>query len=96
MIEHLQQLLGEGDGDDAGGAAHAADAVGHHIRPHLEAVHDAGAQARRGAVQRAVGDEDVDLRAQAGLFRGLGRAGLMSSFHRSYVRSRLECSPVII
>ena len=43
---HLQQLVGKADGDDAGGAAHAAQVVGQHIRPHLEVVHQ-----HRAAVQ---------------------------------------------
>lgn len=64
---HLQQLLGQGDGDDTGRAAHAADAVGDDVGAHLELVYDAGAQAGRGAVQGAVGDQDVDLHGARGL-----------------------------
>ncbi len=58
---HLQQLLSEADGDNAGGAAHAAQVVGHHVRAHLEVVHQHRAQAGRRAKQRAVDHQDVDV-----------------------------------
>ena len=62
----LQELLGEADGDDARGAAHAAEAVADDVAAHAEVVDDHAAQAGRRAVQRAVGDEDVDLRSEGG------------------------------
>ena len=47
---HLQQLLGQSDGDDAGGAAHARQVVRHDVGAHLEVVHNHGCGAwRRGA-----------------------------------------------
>ena len=58
---YLQKFFGEADGDDAGRAAHAAQAVGDDVGTHLELVHDLGTKAGRGAVQRAVGDQNVDL-----------------------------------
>jgi hypothetical protein len=59
----LQQLLSEADGDDAGRAAHAAEAVADNVASHLEVIDDQARQAGRRAVQRAVGDQDVDLRS---------------------------------
>ena len=57
----LQQLLGQGDRDDAGGAAHAAERVGDDVTPHLEMVYHHGGQGRRRVEQGAVDDDGVHV-----------------------------------
>lgn len=37
---HLEQLLGKADGDDPGGAAHAAQIVRLDVAPHLKMIHN--------------------------------------------------------
>ena len=62
---YLELLAGQAYGDDAGGAAHAAQVVGDGVAAHLEVVHDHRAEAGRRVEQRAVHHQDVDLRSSS-------------------------------
>ena len=85
---HAQQLLGQADRDDAGGAAHARQVVRHRVGPELEVVHDHGRQGGGRVEEGAVDDQDVDVlglqpRPRQGLAHDLEQdhAGLLARLH---------------
>uniref|UniRef100_J3LAR7 Uncharacterized protein n=1 Tax=Oryza brachyantha TaxID=4533 RepID=J3LAR7_ORYBR len=58
---HLEEVLGEIDGEQAGAAAHAPQVVAGDVAAELVVVHHHGGQRRRRVEQAAVDDEDADV-----------------------------------
>ena len=66
---HLEEVLGEVDGDEPGAAAHAAQVVAQNVAAELVAVDDHGRERGRGVEEAAVDDEDGHV---LGPYVGLG------------------------
>ncbi len=60
----MDNLLGEVDGDDGGGAAHTSQVVRHDVVLELEVVHHSGGQRRHGVEGRAMADDSINLRKE--------------------------------
>eukprot|EP00962_Isochrysis_galbana_P001626 scaffold416_cov105-Isochrysis_galbana.AAC.2 len=61
LLVRPEQPAGQIDRDDRGGAAHAAQIEGQHVRPHAEAVDQHGRKRRGRAEERAVDDHDANV-----------------------------------
>ncbi|CAA7397161.1 unnamed protein product [Spirodela intermedia] len=97
---HLEKVLGEVDGDEAGAAPHSPEVVAQYVPPELVVVDDHGGEGRGRVEQAAIHDQDADVLGlrvglrkelverpehhRLGFLPGLGHAGI-----RRNVQNRL-------